>query len=129
MEDAQILIAEDNLVNYKIASRLLQKWGAATTHAWDGLEVLAKLKTERFDLILLDLEMPKLNGFDTASIIRGHASPEIAQLMVLAFSAHETGEIKAKARQAGINGFISKPFTSKSFYESITAALKEMPKA
>ena len=65
-----ILLAEDNLVNQKVAVRQLEKWGHRVTVAGNGREALATLERQAFDVVLMDVQMPGMDGFETAAVVR-----------------------------------------------------------
>ena len=103
----KILVAEDDTFNQKIVNLLLNRYGASVTFADNGLEVLAKLEQDTFDVVLMDLHMPAMNGFEATLEIRKQA--RYAQLPVIALSAGVTDEEKQSCQDAGMNDFVAKP--------------------
>jgi signal transduction histidine kinase/CheY-like chemotaxis protein len=106
----RILLAEDNLVNQKVASLILEKMGHTVTIASDGREVLALLQEGMFDIILMDVQMPLLDGIETTRLIRKRESERgAAAIPIIAMTAHAYNEYSANCLAVGMNGFIVKP--------------------
>ncbi len=106
----KILLAEDNLLNAKLASAFLAKMGHSSVTAGDGREVLAALSEESFDLILMDVEMPDMDGLEaTIRIRKGEAGEKNRYIPVIAMTAHALTEFREKCEAAGMNDFVSKP--------------------
>lgn len=103
----KILVAEDDAFSQKIVNLLLTRYGASLTFADNGLEALAKLEQDSFDVVLMDLHMPAMNGFEATLEIRKQA--RYAQLPVIALSAGVTDEEKQSCQDAGMNDFVAKP--------------------
>ncbi|MEM8888784.1 MAG: ATP-binding protein [Bacteroidota bacterium] len=113
--DLKILLAEDNIVNVKIASKFLDKWGFKTTVAKNGQEAVDAVQKEDFDLILMDLQMPVMGGLDACREIRamGYTLP------ILALSAEVSEQVREKVIEAGMNDYSSKPFVPKDLRQKI----------
>lgn len=116
----RILLAEDNSVNQMVAQKMLAKLGYSIDIAQNGREVLEKLKTQSYDVILMDQHMPELDGLQTTEIIRREQKFQ-PQIMALTASAFK--EDKDKCLKAGMNGFLSKPID----IAEVVAALKKVP--
>lgn len=118
--EALILLVEDNPVNLKVADTMLRKWGHNVDQATDGEEALAKLKENTYDLVLMDIQMPKLNGYEVTKYYREfekeHNKDEIP---ILALTANALNYDKERCLSAGMNDFISKPLRKKVFLEKI----------
>jgi len=84
----RVLVAEDNLINQKIAARLLEKAGHKVTVACDGREALAAWRKQPFDLVLMDIQMPHLNGFECTAAIRAVEEQAGGHVPILALTAH-----------------------------------------
>jgi len=111
----KILIVEDNLVNIKIAIRFLDKMGHNVISATNGLEALDKLTREKFDLVLMDVEMPEMDGIEATRRLRNCETGTLnADIPVIAMTAHALNEFKEECLNAGMNDFVSKPV---NFYE------------
>ncbi len=104
----RILLAEDGLVNQRLAVRLLEKRGHVITIANNGQEALEALERERFDLILMDIEMPILNGFEATAAIRSKESHSDRN-RIIAMTAHAMKGDRERCLAAGMDGYISKP--------------------
>ncbi len=103
----RILLAEDNPVNQKVALRQLQKLGYSAFTAMDGVEVLEQLKQFRFDLILMDCAMPRLDGYETSRRIR--ESAEGASIRIVAMTANAMQGDRELCLAAGMDDYITKP--------------------
>ncbi len=106
----KILLAEDNKMNIKLALTFLEKAGHSVTVAYNGIEALNELKMGRFDVILMDVEMPGMDGLEAAALIRkGECGTEKKSIPIVAMTAHSLPEYKDKVFKAGMNEFITKP--------------------
>ena len=106
-EPARILVVEDNQVNQKVVSAVLGKRGFAIEIANDGQEALAKLERGDFDLILMDVQMPILDGLETTRLIRQNERWKF--LPIVAMTAHAMSGDRERCLAAGMTGYISKP--------------------
>lgn len=111
----RILIAEDNEVNLLVASRLLDKLGHVSLGVLDGRQALEALDRGRFDLLILDLLMPVLDGLETAKAVRakGLATP------IILLTAFTDAETRAKAKASGIDLFLDKPLDKEALRQAI----------
>jgi CheY-like chemotaxis protein len=107
----RILIVDDQEFNRKLLRVVLTNWGAVCRLLEDGIQVLEELENNTFDMILMDIRMPELDGIKTTKKIRSYLNKEIANIPIIGISAAITEEDKADGTAAGMNGFISKPFT------------------
>jgi len=106
----RVLLAEDNLINTKLAVIVLEKLGHVVTPVTNGFEVIEELKRNIFDLILMDIEMPDMDGFEaTIRIRKGDAGESNRDIPIVAMTAHATSDIKDKCMKIGMNDYISKP--------------------
>ncbi|MBS1563481.1 MAG: response regulator, partial [Bacteroidetes bacterium] len=106
LKDKYILLAEDNPFNANIARRFIEGWGAKMDLVLDGQQALEFALRKKYDLILMDVQMPVLDGFSCSKAIRKHL-PDIPIIIV---TASPKNEIMEKIISSGINGFVSKPF-------------------
>jgi CheY-like chemotaxis protein len=104
-----ILLAEDVDVNAMIATRFLGRLGHNVTVAENGIEALQKLEDGDFDLVLMDVEMPEMDGMETTRRIRQQSDPEKHRIPVIAMTAHAVTEIQQRCLEAGMNDYITKP--------------------
>jgi PAS domain S-box-containing protein len=116
LEGTRILIAEDNAVNMSIAKRFLQKWGIAVTEAVNGKEAVEEFRNGSFDLLLVDLEMPEMDGATAVKEIR-KMNPEIP---ILAFTAAVYDDMQADLLSKGFADFIPKPFRPEDLHNKIS---------
>ena len=106
----KILLAEDNKMNVKLALKFLNKAGHSIVVANNGIEVLKELKQAQFDVVLMDLEMPEMDGLEASLLIRnGQSGKNIDKIPIIAMTAHSLPEYKEKVFEAGMNDFITKP--------------------
>ncbi|HEY6515457.1 MAG TPA: two-component regulator propeller domain-containing protein [Steroidobacteraceae bacterium] len=105
-----VLLVEDDEVNAAVAQGYLEALGC--THVWtkDGAEALARSATERFDLILMDLNMPGFDGYETAKLIRDRAGSG-RRVPIVALTAHTPEQVRGRCEAAGIDDVLSKPYT------------------
>ncbi|MCP4130552.1 MAG: response regulator [bacterium] len=111
----RILVAEDNAVNARLALITLGKLNHQAENVTNGIEVLETVAHKHFDLILMDIEMPKMDGLEAAIKIRqGEAGEKQASIPIIAMTAHATIEVKEECLKAGMNDYVSKPINISS---------------
>jgi two-component system, sensor histidine kinase and response regulator len=115
----RILLAEDNRVNQMVAVRMLEKRGHRVQIANNGLEALQYARNERFDLILMDLQMPEMSGFEAVQAIREHEAPSGSYTPVIALTAHAMDGYREKCIEAGMLGYVTKPIIFAKLFEAI----------
>ena len=106
------MLAEDNELNAEIATAILQRMGFAVELAQDGCECVAMLEAAPagyYDLILMDIQMPRMNGYEATKAIRELENKEKSKVIILAVTANAFEEDRKNALQAGMNGHIAKP--------------------
>jgi len=106
----RILLVEDNKINELIARKFMEDWNLKVDSAGNGLEAIEKLNQGNFHLILMDLQMPEMDGYMTASIIRGRGHEPFISIPIIALTASSKSEVQEKIVLAGMNDFVSKPF-------------------
>ena len=106
----RVLIAEDNMVNVMLMKKLFSKWGITPTIAENGERAIEMVQYSNFDIILMDLQMPVLNGFDAATEIRKMRDPKKANIPIIALTASALFDIKERVFSSGMNDYVSKPF-------------------
>lgn len=121
----RILLAEDNLVNQKIAARILEKQGWRVDTAVNGQEVLALLARESFDLILMDAQMPILDGLETTRIIRENEKKTGQYIPIVALTARAMEEDRPKCLAAGMDDYVVKPIDRLKLFEVIENTFKK----
>ena len=118
-----ILIVEDNDKSMKLTRDVLQAKGYATLEAVNGLDGVAVATKERPDLILMDIQLPDINGYEATARIRADAA--CVAIPVVAFTASVTADDRQRIADAGFNGFVSKPIDLKSFLATVRHLLGE----
>jgi CheY-like chemotaxis protein len=116
-----ILLAEDNPVNQYFALRLLQKRGYEVVLAGSGREVLAALEKQTFDLILMDVQMPEMDGFEATAAIREKEKATRTHVPIVAMTAHAMAGDRERCLAAGMNNYVSKPIRSQELFAAIAA--------
>ncbi|MEM8895704.1 MAG: response regulator, partial [Bacteroidota bacterium] len=115
----RVLMVEDNHFNRLIGERFLQKWGALVDHANNGQDGLKRLYLKQYDLVLMDLEMPVMNGYDAIRAIRDHEDAAINDISIVALTATVTNKIKSDVLKLGVNDVVSKPFDPEYLYSVV----------
>lgn len=115
----QVLIAEDNPVNVMLMKKLFSKWGIVPTFADNGEHAIELVQYGNFNIILMDLQMPVMNGFDAATEIRKMPDPKKANIPIIALTASALFDIKEKVYESGMNDYVSKPFKPDELREKI----------
>jgi len=105
----RVLLAEDNAVNQKIAARVLEKQGHHVTVAADGRQALAALDRATFDVVLMDVQMPEMDGFEATAAIRGHERETGNHIPIIAMTAHAMPGDRERCIAAGMDSYIAKP--------------------
>jgi CheY-like chemotaxis protein/HPt (histidine-containing phosphotransfer) domain-containing protein len=118
----RILVAEDNEINRRLVARLLEKQGHEVSYAKNGHEVLAATERQSFDLILMDVQMPQMDGLEAATNIREKELGTKTHTPILAMTAHTLQSDRDRCLAAGMDGFISKPLRKKEFLQAIAQA-------
>ena len=114
-----VLVAEDNAINQMVVRHALMKLGASSDIANDGAEAIEKLKTREYDLVLMDIQMPIMDGYETTTYIRNQLKSSIPIIAMTAFALNGEEE---KCFENGMNGYVSKPFT----IESLSIAIQNV---
>ncbi|HSB69907.1 MAG TPA: GAF domain-containing protein [Candidatus Methylomirabilis sp.] len=118
----RVLLAEDNLVNQRLTLRMLEKWGHQVAVAGDGQEVLRRLAEEgpgAFDLVLMDVQMPAVNGFEATAAIRALERGTGTHLPILALTAHSLKGDRERCLAAGMDGYLAKPIQAQELFEAV----------
>lgn len=109
-EGIRVLLVEDNKINVLVAKKYLERWGVNFQIALNGREALEKVQQQDFDLVLMDLQMPVMDGFIAAKTMRGHGSKKLSKMPIIALTASTESFYRKKIKAAGITDFITKPF-------------------
>ena len=121
---SRILLAEDNLVNQKLALRLLEKRGFDVTVVGDGRAALVALEANSFDAILMDVQMPEMDGFEATAAIRAKEKSTGAHIPIIAMTAHALKGDQERCLEAGMDAYVSKPIRTAELFKIITDQLR-----
>jgi two-component system sensor histidine kinase/response regulator len=124
----RILLAEDNIVNQRLTSRLLEKMGHTVTIAGNGQIALQLLAEEDFDLVAMDMQMPIMDGLEATEKIRASEKKTGKHVAIVAMTANAFEEDRERCRQAGMDGYIAKPVSSKSIEMEIARVMAAQEK-
>ena len=119
----RILLTEDNAINQRIASRLLEKEGHVVVVADDGAKALKAFDGNTFDLILMDVQMPVMDGIEGTAAIRQIEQTTGHHIPIVAMTAHAMAGDRQRFLQAGMDGYVSKPIHSRELLEAIESVL------
>jgi CheY-like chemotaxis protein/HPt (histidine-containing phosphotransfer) domain-containing protein len=109
----RLLLAEDNLVNQRLAATLLERRGHHVTIAANGREALAALARHRFDVVLMDVQMPEMGGFEATGVIRAAERATGAHVPIIAMTAHAMKGDRERCLAAGMDEYLTKPLDSR----------------
>jgi len=123
----RILIVDDEIFNRKLLSTIFKKYDAIVTEAENGLIAIQEVEKNDYDLILMDIRMPELNGIEATQKIRNELAPEKRSIPIIALSAGVSENDQKKYKKAKMNGFIAKPFKEYELIESIMTILELVP--
>lgn len=120
----RILVAEDHPVNRKVLGLMLRKLGHEVSYAEDGLQALNMVQQENFDLLLMDIHMPRMDGLESARAIRA-LSADRSRLPIIAVTADVMNDAAERSLQAGMNGFIAKPIEQARLEAAMRACMAQ----
>ena len=125
LQELHVLLAEDNPINQKVAIRMLREAGIQVTLASNGLEAVAALTDGAFDLILMDVQMPEMDGLEATRQIRSQEQATGRHTPVVAMTAHVMKGDRERCLAAGMDGYVSKPVRLDELRRAIVAVLPE----
>ncbi len=123
-----ILVAEDNFVNLKLITRLLERWGQRVTLAGNGREAIEAFQKKLFDLVILDIQMPELDGFEAAAAIREMESKTGKRTPIVAVTAHALLGKREECLARGIDAFVSKPIAPLELLKTLSSLAVRAPR-
>ena len=121
MSSLRILLAEDNAVNQKVALRLLERLGYGADVASNGLEALEALERQPYDVVLMDVQMPELDGLDATRRICERWAPEIRP-RIIAMTANAMAEDREACLAAGMDDYVAKPIRPEELENALSRA-------
>jgi len=124
----RILLADDNYINQKVAVHLLEKQGYTVTVANNGKEVLSAYEKDNFNLIIMDVQMPKMDGLEATAAIRKKEKTSGFHIPIIAMTAHTMKGDRERCIEAGMDDYIAKPLKSEDLYKTIDRVLPEIRK-
>ncbi len=125
-ECLQILLVEDSVVNQKLAQAVLRKRGHQVAIANNGLEALATLRSQDFDLVLMDIQMPEMDGFQATAAIRSDEQQTGGHMPIVALTAHVLKGDRERCLEAGMDDYVAKPIRAKVLFETIEQTLSRV---
>jgi CheY-like chemotaxis protein/nitrogen-specific signal transduction histidine kinase len=123
-----VLLAEDNLVNQKLTARMLERKGHTVTIVPTGIQALEALEHQRFDVVLMDLEMPEMNGIEATRAIRDRERISGGHIPIIAITAHAMKGHMERCLQSGMDGYISKPMRAEELYVKMEKIVAKTPR-
>ncbi|MGC9029737.1 MAG: PAS domain S-box protein [Desulfomonilaceae bacterium] len=123
-----ILLAEDNPINRKLAVKMLENMGHTVKTAYNGREAVEAFESQHFDLILMDIQMPDMDGIQATSIIREKEKALGIRIPIIAMTAHALAGDRERFLAAGMDGYVSKPITAKELYEAVERTGRDLGK-
>ncbi len=124
ISELRILIAEDNVINVMVIKKILDQWGCHYSIANNGLEALEMVKTGAFDVVLMDIHMPVMDGFEAAREIREIANVKISQIKIIALTASSDVDIQQSFSFTYLDDYLTKPFSPALLKEKLEAVVK-----
>ncbi|HEY9168958.1 MAG TPA: PAS domain S-box protein [Lutibacter sp.] len=115
--ELSILLVEDNKTNQLLAKTRLERWKCTVDIANNGIEGVKKVQNNMYDLILMDIQMPVMDGYEATKIIKNDISKRAAQIPIIAMTAYATNADISRAKSSGMNDYIFKPFKPKELYK------------
>lgn len=120
MPGLKVLVVEDNEFNRVVILQILQKWKCKAEYAINGRECISKLSKNSYDIILMDVQMPVLDGLETTRLIRSNKDSNLNNIPIIALTADAYHATEEKVLEAGMNDFVSKPFNATELNKKIS---------
>jgi two-component system sensor histidine kinase/response regulator len=125
IKNLRVLLAEDNAINQTIAVRVLEKCGHAVTVAENGQAAINACATQSFDLILMDIQMPGMDGLEATAAIRKKEISTGAYIPVIAMTAHARKGDRERCLAAGMDGYVSKPIRTIELFSATESVMQD----
>lgn len=123
INDLNVLLVEDNVLNQILAQKVLSDWGWKVELADNGLSAVEKIEKQNFDMVLMDIQMPEMDGYEATHYIREKMPLPKSAIPIIAMTAHALSGEEEKCLKAGMNGYVSKPFNPQKLYQKINSVL------
>jgi CheY-like chemotaxis protein len=117
-KDALVLLVEDNAINRRVGQKMLEKLGYGVRCVGNGAEAIEAVGSSRYDLVLMDCQMPKMDGFEATTVIRAREDPQ-CRTPIISLTASAMESDRARCLQAGMDDFMSKPIKREDLAEII----------
>lgn len=124
LKPLRILLAEDSMVNQKLAMALLQRQGHTVVVASTGREAVTAFEPQKFDLVLMDVQMPEMDGMEATAAIRMKERRSSSHVPIIAMTAHALKGDRERCLEAGMDEYIAKPIHAKELFDTMTSALQ-----
>jgi CheY-like chemotaxis protein/HPt (histidine-containing phosphotransfer) domain-containing protein len=121
----KILVAEDTPFNQKFIMRLLERWNHQAVLVEDGRQAINALKKESFDIVLMDVQMPEMDGLEATRVIRRNEQFSGEHIPIIAMTAHAIKGDRERCLEAGVDEYVSKPIDSEKLFDIIEALLRQ----
>jgi CheY-like chemotaxis protein len=120
---SRVLFAEDNIVNQTLAVRLLEKRGYSVIVVGDGRAAVEAFEKDQFDVVLMDIQMPGMDGFEPTAAIRAKEKLTGGHIPIVAMTAHALKGDQERCLSAGMDGYVSKPIRTSELFSTIERVL------
>lgn len=124
LKNVKILVVEDNSFNQILVEKLLERWQCEVEIADNGIIAIDKIKQHNFDIILMDIQLPEMDGYETTRFIRNEMESPKCNIPIIAMTAHAFADEIQKCVNEGMNDYISKPFNESTLYDKILHAVE-----
>ena len=123
-----VLLTEDNLDNQRLVSLYLKRLGLTIEIANNGKEAVAALAAQEFDVVLMDVEMPEMDGFGATAVIRVQEKQTGAHIPIIAMTAHAMKGDRERCVEAGMDDYVSKPIRAQRLFDNLRSVLQDRRK-
>jgi signal transduction histidine kinase/CheY-like chemotaxis protein len=124
LQPLRVLLAEDSLVNQRLAVGLMEKHGHAVRIANNGKEAITALTSQKFDVVLMDVEMPEMDGLEATAVIRVTEKQTGEHIPIVAMTAHAMKGDRERCLEAGMDAYVSKPIRARQLFEAIESVMR-----
>jgi CheY-like chemotaxis protein len=118
----RVLLAEDNVMNQRLALRILAKWGCRAEAVANGIEAIHELERIHYDVVLMDCQMPEMDGFEATAVIRSRESGTERRTPIFAMTANAMVGDRERCLEAGMDGYVAKPIRLPELMQALVSA-------